>query len=345
MGSWESIQQPVLVFAAALVLSAALTPAVRTFARRVGFCDVPGTKKMHQSATPLLGGLAIALAFGAAVATGFAEDLLLPAMVGGGALVLALGLWDDRSCVRPLPKLAGQLFAAVCLTIFGMRLHVFQAPLLDFPLMLFWVVGITNAFNLSDNMDGISAGLAAIAAFWFFIIGLAGGGMAFAIAAIALCGACLGFLRYNFSPASIFMGDAGSMFIGFTLAVIGIRSVAEASSPLAPAVPVLVLAVPVFDTAFVSWLRRSEGRSIADGGTDHTSHRLVAAGLSVRATSLLLYAVAALTGLAGYVLAFSSFWTGVGVLALAAGGSLIAGRILAKSAPPRTLQTGLLEAP
>jgi len=345
MGFGESIQQPVLVFAAALVLSAALTPAVRALATRVGFCDVPGTKKMHRSATPLLGGLAIALAFGAAVATGFSEDPLLPAMVGGGALVLALGIWDDRSCVRPLPKLAGQLCAAVCLTIFGMRLHVFRTPLLDFPLMLFWVVGITNALNLSDNMDGISAGLAAIASFWFFVIGLAGGAMAFAIAAIALCGACLGFLRYNFNPASIFMGDAGSMFIGFTLAVIGIRSVAEASSPLSPAVPVLVLAVPVFDTAFVSWLRRSEGRSIADGGTDHTAHRLVAAGLSVRATALLLYAVAALTGFAGYVLAFSGFWTGIGVLAIAAGGSLIAGRVLAKAAPPRTVRTGLLEAP
>lgn len=345
MGYGEGAQQCVLVFAAALVLSAAMTPVVRTFARRTGFCDVPGVKKMHRSATPLLGGLAIALAFGAAVATGFSEDPLLPAMAGGGALVLALGIWDDRSCVRPLPKLVGQLCAAVCLTIFGMRLHVFHAPLLDFPLMLFWVVGVTNALNLSDNMDGISAGLAAIASFWFFVIGLVSGSVAVAIAAIALCGACLGFLRYNFNPASIFMGDAGSMFIGFTLAAIGVRSVAEAASPFAPAVPVLVLAVPVFDTAFVSWRRRSEGRSIADGGTDHTSHRLVAAGLSVRGTALLLYAAAALTGLAGYVLAFSGFWTGIGVLAVAAGSSLIAGRLLARAAQPRALQTGLLEMP
>ena len=345
MESLSTIQLHLVVFAAALLLSALATPAVRAIAVRVGFYDAPSTKKVHRHATPLLGGAAIFFAFAAAIAAAAWDDPLVRAMLAGCAIIFSLGLWDDRFGLRAVDKLSGQILAAVVAIALGLRLDLFGQALIDIPLMIFWVVGITNAFNLSDNMDGLCAGLASVGAAGFFAAASLSGNHSLAITALALCGACLGFLYFNFSPATIFMGDAGSMFIGFALSIIGVRAISGSYLLMTPIVPVLVLGVPIFDTGLVSWLRYREGRSIGDGGTDHTSHRLMSLGLTVRQTAVVLYCAAAIMSIAGCAAMLAGFWVAVSALVAHGVVALVAGHVLARATSAAPILTRPLEAP
>lgn len=345
METLSTIQLHLFVFAAALLLSIVATPVARAIAVSVGFYDAPSGKKAHRDATPLLGGAAIFLAFAVAVAAAAWSDPLVRAMLAGCAIVFALGLWDDRCGLKPLVKLSGQILAAVVAIALGLRLDLSGQALLDVPLMVFWMVGITNALNLSDNMDGLSAGLAAIGAAGFCAVASLSGNYSLAVVALALCGACVGFLRYNFSPATIFMGDAGSMVIGFALSVIGVRAVSESYLPMAPVIPVLVLGVPIFDTALVSWLRHREGRSIGDGGTDHTSHRLMSLGLTVRQTVLALYCIAAIMSITASAAMVAGLWVSLSALGALGAGAFVAGHALARATSADTIRTRPLEVP
>ena len=200
---------------------------------------------------------------------------------------------------KPYSKLVGQIVAACVVIANGMLLGPAAFPILGIFLTLVWIVGVTNAFNLLDNMDGLSAGTACIAAFCLFLAGTITGNSGMTIAAAGLCGATLGFLWFNFSPAKIFMGDSGSLFLGFTLSTLAITGNWENITNVFSAmlIPLLVLAVPIFDTAFVSLVRFVNGRSISIGGRDHTSHRLVAFGLPERTTVLLFYTMSMVCGL------------------------------------------------
>jgi len=341
----STIHFHLFVFAAALLLSLAATPVARAVAVSVGFYDAPGAKKAHRDATPLLGGAAIFLAFGVAIAAAAWSDPLVRAMLAGCAIVFALGLWDDRCGLRPLVKLSGQILAAVVAIALGLRLDLSGQALVDVPLMVFWMVGITNALNLSDNMDGLSAGLAAIGAAGFCAAASLSGNYSLAMVTLALCGACVGFLRYNFSPATIFMGDAGSMVIGFALSVIGVRAVSAPYLPMAPLIPILVLGVPIFDTGLVSWLRYREGRSIGDGGTDHTSHRLRSLGLSVRQTTVILYSAASVLSVAACVTLVTGPWVALSALVVLGSLAFVAGHALARATSADAIRTRPLEAP
>jgi UDP-GlcNAc:undecaprenyl-phosphate GlcNAc-1-phosphate transferase len=214
-----------------------------------------------------------------------------------------LGLADD---LRGLPvwlRLVVEVGAGVVVYATGTRAHLAGAGLgLDAVVTVAWVVGITNAFNLLDNMDGLSAGVATIASFWFFVVGVVNGQYFVAILALALVGCAAGFLRHNRFPARIYMGDAGSLYLGFVLSVLALRLRSYASLRVTFLVPVMILAVPIFDTALVVVARAIQRRSPFHGGQDHTSHRLVFVGLPVPGAVALIYAFTMATGWLGVIM-------------------------------------------
>jgi len=317
-----------VVFVVALSGALAVTPLARRAALRFGIVDNPGGRKAHAAPMPYLGGLAIYLAFmvfllGLFARNGTGTDTTPlsqgVAIVVGATLMAALGLVDDRFSLPPLIKLAGQFIAAVLLFVAGVHFHFNHFPMLDAPVSVLFVLGITNAFNLLDNMDGLSVGTAAIGCLNFFALALLQPGnkqVIVATMAAALAGACLGFLYYNFNPARIFMGDAGSLFLGFMLAVLGLKINMNGFANLHAVnffVPIVVLGVPIFDTSLVVVSRLRRGVSPAQGGRDHTSHRLVLLGLTVREAVMTVYIAGFGLGLCGILLTAAS---GTGGLAL-----------------------------
>lgn len=289
-----------LVFVMALVFAIGATPVARRLALRAGIVAQPGGHHTHQTPVPLLGGLAMYGAFLLALML-FADHFYISQVISivvGATLVSFLGIWDDRVGLRSIVKLAGQVLAALILVISGVLVDIFHQPLLDGALTLFWVVGITNALNLLDNMDGLAGGVAAIAAAFFLLLAIENGQYLVGSLSAALLGAAIGFLVYNFNPALIFMGDTGSLFIGFLLAAVGIKlRFPEHALGATWFIPIVVLGLPIFDTTlvFISRLRRGLN-PLTHPGADHLSHRLVARGYSRREAVLMLYIVAGALG-------------------------------------------------
>jgi UDP-N-acetylmuramyl pentapeptide phosphotransferase/UDP-N-acetylglucosamine-1-phosphate transferase len=291
----------ITIFAASLVLALIGTPVVRALATRAGVVSNPDARRVHARPTPLLGGIAIFIAalaslviFGKGSEYGHGLGMLI-----GVALIVLVGFLDDLYHIPALVKLSGQIVAAIVIIPFGISVEISGAPWLDAILTVGWVVGVTNAFNLIDNMDGLSAGIAAIASFSIFAIAAHVGQYLVAATSLALCGACLGFLRYNFGrmPARIFMGDTGSLFLGYLLAVLAVRLSYGSARLVTPFIPIAILGLPIFDTSFVIVRRLREGRSIFQAGKDHTSHQLAAAlHLSTREAVILLLLTGAVLG-------------------------------------------------
>ena len=295
----ELIKNPFVIASLAAVLAAVLTLGVRAFAVKKGFVAKPKSDRWHKRPTAMLGGVAIFLA------AAIVYVLLVPktteslVVMGGSAFLFALGLLDDIVNIKPYQKLFGQLIGASVLVVFGLKLPLTGLELIDIWITILWVIGITNAINLLDNMDGLAAGISAIASFSLALNFATNGLTNELLLTSALIGALVGFLIFNFNPASIFMGDCGSMFIGFLLSgIVLLNQVGGRSRGIVAilAVPVLVLFVPIFDTTFVTVLRKAWGRKASEGGRDHTSHRLVALGLSERTAVLLLYGLALVAG-------------------------------------------------
>lgn len=290
---------PAFVIAIAFVLAIGLTYAVREMATRFGFVAAPKADRWHKRPTALLGGVPIFLttAIICFLFVPFTPESLV--ILGGSAFLFAVGLIDDWLHIKPYQKLIGQLIGASIVIGYGLVLPWTEFQILNIFITVFWLVGITNAINLLDNMDGLAAGTAAIAALALaFSFGINGQTNEFLLISVFVA-ALVGFLRYNFNPASIFMGDCGSLFIGFFLAssvLINQTGGKSRSIVSVLAVPVLTLFVPIFDTTFVTILRKLWGRKASQGGRDHTSHRLVALGLSERSAVLMLYGFAALAG-------------------------------------------------
>ena len=301
----EAIVQPFLI---AFVLAVALVPLCRRLAFRVDLVAHPRDDRWHRTSIPMLGGIAIGLAtFGGSFITGIASEV--PVFLGAAMVIFAVGLVDDMLNLKPSTKLVVQLAMASVLVAFDFRLNWVESRLLDSGLTMVWIVGLTNAFNLLDNMDGLCAGTAVVVAM-MMVAGLwtgvtrdiAGEEMAFLS---LLAGAASGLLVYNFPPASIFMGDCGSLMLGFSLAAMALGSEgvrASRTDVLTVIVaPVFVLLIPIFDTTLVTAARILAGRSPAIGGRDHSSHRLVAIGLSERSAVFLLWGLAAMGGAIGLI--------------------------------------------
>ena len=291
-------------FVVALVLALAIVPLCRALAKRFGFLARPRTDRWHQRPVALFGGVAIAVVmFSTALGFGLASQL--PILMAAAALMGGVGLTDDWLHLKPATKLIAQLALASALVQFGYRLNWLESMTLDTVLTLVWVVGLTNAFNLIDNMDGLCSGIVLIAgaALLVEILALAPPVPPEATFLAILLGATAGFLVYNRYPASIFMGDSGSLLLGFTLAALTLntgRDIRGRSDILAVvAAPVLVLLIPIFDATLVTVARWTAGRRASQGGTDHSSHRLVAIGLSERRAVALLWFLAAVGGALG----------------------------------------------
>jgi UDP-GlcNAc:undecaprenyl-phosphate GlcNAc-1-phosphate transferase len=235
-----------------------------------------------------------------------------------GSLAFVLGLIDDILQLKPSTKLLGQIFVGCVAVVLGLQLNWTGSPALDAMISLMWFVGITNAFNLLDNMDGLCAGIAGIAALAFSFSALSGSQPTTLALTAAVAGASAGFLIYNFNPASVFMGDSGSLFLGGMLAVIGLLGGRQGQTEVLSAltVPVLIMLIPIFDTTFVTVSRKLSGRAASRGGRDHTSHRLVALGFSERQAVLLLYVLAAAGGATAIAVRRAGFQEAGVVLAL-----------------------------
>lgn len=288
--------------ATSLVLALVLTPIVRALARRWGVVARPKTDRWHKKPTAMLGGTAVFLS------VLITYLFLMPhtrngwVVIGASSFLFLVGLVDDLVHTKPYQKLIGQVMGAAFVIYYGLSTTWTGSALVNMVITIFWLIGITNAINLLDNMDGLAGGIAAIASVFLALSFVANGQMMEALMLAVFAAALLGFLAYNFNPASIFMGDCGSMFIGFFLsstALLSIAGTAGRSRSLLPVltVPILILFIPIFDTTFVTVLRKLSGRAASQGGRDHTSHRLVALGMSERRAVWMLYGFATLSGL------------------------------------------------
>jgi UDP-GlcNAc:undecaprenyl-phosphate GlcNAc-1-phosphate transferase len=289
------------IFVMALSFALAGTPVVRRLAWRLGFLDQPAGRKLQVTPIPLMGGLAIYIGVILSILI-FGRHYLpeLVSILGGATLLSLLGLWDDRIELPASAKLFGQIVATVGLILAGVQIDLGWLPSwANIALTIAWVVGISNAINFLDNMDGLAGGVSAVTAAYFTVVASMNGQYLVSSLAAAVFGACLGFLIFNSKPASIFMGDAGSLFLGYTLAAVGIKlRFPENVNFVTWMVPVLILWVPIFDTSLViiSRLRRRVN-PFTTAGKDHTSHRLVNRGLTQREAVFALYLISCASGL------------------------------------------------
>jgi UDP-GlcNAc:undecaprenyl-phosphate/decaprenyl-phosphate GlcNAc-1-phosphate transferase len=289
----------VVAVAASAMLALVFTPIVRAFARRIGMIAKPKSDRWHKKPTAMLGGVAIWLS----VLIGY--FVFVPSspygwvIIGASTFLFFVGLADDLLNTKPYQKLVGQVMGSAFVIYYGLSLPWTRSFSVNVALTIFWLIGITNAVNLLDNMDGLAPGIAAIASAFLAISFINTGHPTEVLMLMIFAGALLGFLVYNSNPASIFMGDSGSMFVGFFVASSALVNLTGGRSrSLVPvlAVPILILFIPIFDTTFVTILRKVSGRAASQGGRDHTSHRLVALGMSERRAVWMLYGFAALAG-------------------------------------------------
>ena len=305
-------------FAVACVVSLLVTPAVILLAKRTGALDKPDARKVHKKPIPRIGGLAIYAGFMAAVifvAIKFGLDAEMVretvGLVLSGSLIVALGLIDDYKNLPAKIKLLGQIgAAAVLVAAFDVRIDFITDPFGDYiylewfavPATMFWLVGLTNTVNLIDGLDGLAAGVSAIASFTIMLIALEQDFILVAVLTAALAGAALGFLKYNFNPAQIFMGDTGSMFLGFMLAGISVTGAVKSVATIALVVPVFALGLPILDTTFAIVRRVRGGVPIFKPDKGHLHHRLLSVGFTQRQAVLLMYVISALFGLSAIAL-------------------------------------------
>jgi len=313
-------------------LSLACTPLVIRLARRVGAIDLPDQRKMHSSPMPRLGGLAVYLAFVFVILvtqqlTGEVLGLLV-----GSTLIVALGILDDTRGVTPKVKLLGQIVVALSVIPFGLQVEFVTNPVHSgvialgwwgIPLTVFWLVAVTNAVNLIDGLDGLAAGIAAIAALTMSIISWTQGQTAAMVISLILLASVLGFLPYNFHPARIFLGDTGSMFLGFTLAATAIIGLTKSATAVSVLIPIVILGIPLFDTAFAVFRRYRNRQPIFYPDKQHLHHRLLEAGLSHRWAVLTVYGVNLVLGASAVLLTLLS--TDQGMLLLLVVATLLIG--------------------
>ena len=326
-----------LAFAVGLVASMGLTIPVRQLALRVGMVDRPGPRKVHLQPIPLLGGLAIYCGALIALLVSLRGPALIEVIgIYAGATLLALvGILDDRGLLHHQIKLFGAMpAAAVILLLTGVRAQVFTlywpgnfGIWADVALTIVWVVGITASFSILDHMDGLCAGIAAIASLFFAIFALGSGQLLVSTMAAAIMGAAAGFLRWNFKPAKIFMGDGGAMFLGFLMATLALklRPVMSGGQNVARLVPILILGATIFDTTLITISRSRRGfLPFTTPGKDHTAHRLANVFNSQRTAVLMMYALGAIFGLLALAISHLSSVAAYGVAGLALVAVLVA---------------------
>jgi UDP-GlcNAc:undecaprenyl-phosphate GlcNAc-1-phosphate transferase len=331
-----------LAFATALAVSLAATPVVIRLALGFGLFDQPDARRVHSRPIPRLGGVAVFVATAAGVGVASAmgnplfplrhgEHVLVPGILLCAAVLFLSGLVDDVRGLRALEKLVIQGSAAALAYAVGFRIEVLtwghhgglELGWLSLPVTILWIVGVTNAFNLIDGLDGLATGVATIALASVLTVAALTGRPEVMLLALILLGALLGFMRYNFNPARIFLGDSGSLFVGFALAIVSVYGSMKSTTAVVAVIPLSVLALPLLDTFLVVARRWLRGIPVTAADKRHIHHQLLAAGLTTRAAVLVLYLIALCIAVAGVVLAFSPPTLPVIVSILAGGACLV----------------------
>ena len=324
-GGNEMLWHDICLGIAALVLALVFVPLAMKLAYKIGAVDKPNARKVHTKIMPRMGGLGIYLEYIIVVLATQKMNMQLAGLLLGSTILVVLGIFDDMKDLNAKFKLLIQILAAVIVMAFGVRIefmtNVFGGEaiyldILSLPITLLWIVGITNAINLIDGLDGLAGGIATIAALSMAVVGWIYGQYLMASMAIILAGATMGFLRYNFHPAKVFMGDTGSLFLGFNLSVLAIMGVAKSVTFISLAAPVLVLGVPIFDTFFAILRRKMNHKPIFAADKDHLHHRLLGMGFSHRKTVLIIYAISFFLALSAILITYLSTAEAVAVVAI-----------------------------
>lgn len=312
--------QYVVPFIIALVVSYLLTPGVKKVAIKVGAVDRPNARKVHTHVIPRLGGLAIYIGFMAAVLFCVPLHHELIGMLLGCTAIVAIGIWDDICNIPARVKLVGQIAAACIPVAFGIQIEWLTNPFGDIlvlpeviavPLTIFWIIGFTNTVNLIDGLDGLAAGVAFIASISMFLLAVNLNQFLPALIIVSMAGAALGFLQYNFNPAKIFMGDTGSMLLGYPLAVSAVLGLVKTAATVALVVPIIALGLPILDTTFAIIRRRMSGVPIFQPDKGHLHHRLLALGMTQKQAVLIMYFVSMILGIVALFVANVSYQTGI----------------------------------
>jgi len=298
----------ILTFFLSFLLSLYGTPIARKAALEYGIVDKPdGKLKTQQNSVPYLGGLSVYLAFLLSISftIDFSKEVL--GIILAGTIILLLGLIDDFGVLSPRNKFIGQIIATFILIKAGVMITVIALPeWLAIALTFFWIIGITNGFNIIDIMDGLSTGIAFWASVFFFIVAVLNGKIMIAILTVALAGSLLGFLRYNFEPAKIYLGDTGSMFIGIILGSLAMTGSYSSVNQVGFIAPLLILGLPIFDTFLVTYIRLLRGQSIFKGSSDHFALRLRKWAFSKKTTVIISYLVTIFLGIMALIIIYSS---------------------------------------
>ena len=307
-------------FLIALIVAYVLTPGVKKLAIKVGAVDKPNARKVHTHAIPRLGGLAIYVGFMAAVLFCVPVRHELLGLLLGCTAIVALGIWDDICNIPAKVKLVGQIVAACIPIAFGIQIEWLTNPfgtlivlpeLVAIPVTIFWIIGFTNTVNLIDGLDGLAAGVSFIASVSMFLLAYTMNQYLPAMIIVAMAGAALGFLQYNFNPAKIFMGDTGSMLLGYTMAVAAVLGLVKTAATIALVVPLIALGLPILDTLFAIIRRKMSGVPIFQPDKGHLHHRLLALGMSQKQAVLIMYFVSIVLGIVALFVANVSYQTGI----------------------------------
>ena len=331
----------VLALLTALVVSFLLTPAVKSFAYKVGAVDVPKDgRRMHNHPIPRMGGLAIFFGFLLSTLVFLPLTRPLRGMLMGAVIIVILGIFDDIYALGAKLKLAVQICAALVAVYHGVVIEILTNPnvfsdapywslgWMKYPVTVLWIVGVTNAVNLIDGLDGLASGVSTISAMTMLVIAILVSEQQVAIVMAALAGACLGFMPYNKNPAKMFMGDTGSTFLGYILATYSIQGLFKYYAIVSFAVPFLVLGLPIFDTAFAIVRRVARGQSPMTPDRGHIHHRMMDMGLNQKQTVAALYVVSSLLGLSAVVLTTSGELKAMLLLLTLAAVAYVASRVI-----------------
>lgn len=312
------MNQYLLIFLTAFILALIFTPVAIKIAPKIGAVDIPkDNRRMHTKAMPRFGGMAIYIGTVTSMLVFLPFSTQLMGVIAGGTLIFLVGIIDDLRSLPAKVKLACQILCAFILFQFSVRINFIGNPFGDgyyfFPwivsllVTVIWIVGITNTINLIDGLDGLAGGVAFIASITIAYTAFIGNNPTACMAMLAIAGGALGFLPFNFNPAKIFMGDGGALFLGFMLAGLSVMSPMKSATMLATVVPVLVLGLPIFDTAFAILRRLINKRPIMEADKGHLHHRIMAAGLGQRRTVLTLYGISGIMGVAAILISRDLF--------------------------------------
>ncbi|MBP2651094.1 MAG: glycosyl transferase family 4 [Firmicutes bacterium] len=318
------IKAYIVAFTIALAVAYLITPQVKRLAIKVGALDAPDARKVHTKPIPRMGGVAIYLGFVLAVIASMHISHEVLGLLLGGTVIFIVGIIDDLMQLPAKVKLLGQILAAIVLVLFDIKIDWLTNPFgemlylgyLAIPITILWVVSLTNTVNLIDGLDGLAAGVSTIAAVAILLVAVHMNFWIVAVLTAALAGSALGFLQHNFNPAEIFMGDTGSMFLGYMLAAISILGTVKSAATIALVVPIVALGLPIMDTAFAIIRRYSSGHPIFEPDKGHLHHRLLALGLTQKQAVLLMYVISGCLGLSAIALSEVNQGYGIGIIIL-----------------------------